>query len=68
MDTVTVSSKYQIVIPKEVREAMSIRPGQKFRVIPSGDLIRLVPDKPITAMRGRFKGIDTTVEREEDRS
>ncbi len=67
METVTVSSKYQIVIPKEVREAMGIRPGQKLRVVPTGEQIRLVPDKPISAYRGILRGMDTHIEREEDR-
>jgi AbrB family looped-hinge helix DNA binding protein len=67
METVTVSPKFQIVIPRAVREAMGIRAGQKIRVIPIGNRIELVVVKPIKSMRGMFKGIDTTVPREKDR-
>ena len=67
METVKVSSKYQIVIPKEVREAMGIKPGQALRVVPSAGCIRLVPDKPMHEYRGILQGMDTRIEREEDR-
>jgi AbrB family looped-hinge helix DNA binding protein len=67
MDTVTVSSKYQIVIPQNVREPMGIRPGQKVRVMRYEDRIEVIPVRPIEEMRGFLKGIDTTVEREADR-
>ncbi|HUR81136.1 MAG TPA: AbrB/MazE/SpoVT family DNA-binding domain-containing protein [Thermoanaerobaculia bacterium] len=59
-----VSPKYQVVIPKEVREGMSIKPGQEMQVIRSGNLIILVPDKPLSAYRGILKGIPTTGFRE----
>lgn len=67
MDTVTVSSKYQIVIPQNVREPMGIRPGQKVRVMRYEDRIEVIPVRPIEEMRGFLKGIETTVEREPDR-
>lgn len=67
MNAVKISPKYQVVIPREVRESMRIRPGEKFYVIQYGDRIELVPVKPAKKMRGFLKGIDTTVEREEDR-
>ena len=67
METVTVSPKYQIVIPRAVRDAFDIRPGQKVQVIRYGDRIELIPLKPIQEMRGSLKGIDTMVEREPDR-
>ncbi|HJT15827.1 MAG TPA: AbrB/MazE/SpoVT family DNA-binding domain-containing protein [Thermoanaerobaculia bacterium] len=54
-----VSSKYQIVIPKEVRERMKIRAGQEFQILEKGDHIVLVPDRPISALRGFAKGIRT---------
>ena len=66
-DTVTVSPKFQVVIPKSVREAMAIRPGQKIRVFEYGDRIELVPVRPARKLRGFVKGIDTTVPRDEDR-
>lgn len=59
-----VSSKYQVVIPKEVRARTAIRPGQEFQVIAKGGVITLVPDKPIGAMRGFVRGIRTTGFRE----
>lgn len=67
METVTVSPKYQVVIPRKVRESLDIRPGQKVQVIIHGGRIELIPLKPIKEMRGFLRGIDTTVEREEDR-
>lgn len=67
METVTVSSKYQIVIPKSVREAMNIKPGQKLTIVSSEHMIGLIPDKPMSAYRGLFPGLDTHIEREEDR-
>ena len=59
-----VSSKYQIVIPKDVRTRVDIRPGQEFQVIAKGGVITLVPDKPIGAMRGFVRGMKTTGFRE----
>jgi AbrB family looped-hinge helix DNA binding protein len=67
MTIVTVSPKFQVVIPSDVRTALGIRPGQKLQVLALGDQIRLVPVKPIKALRGFVKGIDTTVKRERDR-
>ena len=67
MDTVTVSPKYQVVIPKAVRESMHVRPGQKVRVFAYGDRIELVPIRKMRELRGFLKGIDTTVPRDEGR-
>jgi AbrB family looped-hinge helix DNA binding protein len=67
MEAVTVSSKYQIVIPKEIREAMGIKPGDKIRIFRYNGRLELVPVRDIRKMRGWLKGLDTTVEREEDR-
>ena len=67
MDTVTVSPKYQIVIPRAIRESLKIRPGQKVKVILYGEGVAIIPVKPIKEMRGFLRGIDTTVEREPDR-
>ncbi len=66
MKTVTVSPKYQVVIPREVRETLSIKPGEKMQVINYANRIELVPVKKIKTMRGFLKGIDTTVVREKD--
>ena len=67
MDTVTVSPKYQVVIPKGLRESMKIRPGQKMRVIGYEDRIEMVPVRRMRQMRGFLKGIDTSVPRDGDR-
>ncbi|MEA2237845.1 MAG: hypothetical protein QOC81_2569 [Thermoanaerobaculia bacterium] len=64
-----VSSKYQIVIPKDVRDQLGIRPGDEFQIVAKGGLITLVPEKPIAVMRGFVRGIRTSGFREkEDRS
>jgi AbrB family looped-hinge helix DNA binding protein len=65
--TVTVSPKYQVVIPREVRESMSLKPDEKMQVINYADRIELVSVRKIKDMRGFLKGIDTTVEREKNR-
>jgi len=67
MQTVTVSPKYQVVIPKAVREALHLRPGQKMLVIEYDGRIELVPEQDIKELRGFVKGINTEFEREEDR-
>jgi AbrB family looped-hinge helix DNA binding protein len=64
MSQTKVSSKYQVVIPKDVRTRAGVRVGQKFQVIAKGDIITLVPDKPISSMRGFVRGIRTTGFRE----
>ena len=66
MARVTVSSKYQVVIPKEVREKMKIRPGHKVEIFIYNCQIEFIPVRPIKEMRGFLKGIDSTVEREEE--
>ena len=67
MTTVTVSPKFQVVIPKEVRESMGIFSGQKIQVLTFRNRIELVPIKPMKMMRGFLKGIDTEVNRDKDR-
>ncbi len=67
MDAVIVSSKFQIVIPKEIRESMGIVSGQKIQMIAYRNRIELIPIKPISQMRAFLKGIDTEVVREDDR-
>ncbi|MBI1294904.1 AbrB/MazE/SpoVT family DNA-binding domain-containing protein [bacterium] len=67
METVTVSPKYQIVIPRRVREALGIEPGQKVQVIAYQNRIELVPVRSARSLRGFLKGIDPSVEREADR-
>ena len=67
MTTVTVSPKFQVVIPKDIRNRMELKPGQKFQVLNYGDRIEFVPIKNIKKLKGFLKGIDTTIEREKDR-
>jgi len=67
METVTVSPKFQVVIPRAVRDSLGIRPGQKVQVILYENRIELVPLKPIRKARGFLKGIDTSIQRETDR-
>jgi len=67
MYTITVSSKYQIVIPAEIRRALGIKPGEKLHAIEYRGRIELVPVRPARAARGSLRGIDTDVPREADR-
>ena len=67
MSTITVSSKYQIVIPSKIREALGIKPGEKLHAIEYRGRIELVPVRPARAARGSLKGIDTRVPRDADR-
>ena len=67
MQSVTVSPKYQVVIPKTVRDSLNLRPGQKMQVIEYVGRIELVPERDIKELRGFVKGINTEFKREEDR-
>ena len=67
MKAVTVSSKFQVVIPREVRESMDLQPGTRVQVLQYENRIELIPLKEPKAMRGFIKGTDTAVPREEDR-
>jgi AbrB family looped-hinge helix DNA binding protein len=67
MTTSKIPPKYQVVIPKSVREALELKPGQIVQVIVHGDRIEMIPARPITEMRGFLAGIDTAVERQPDR-
>ena len=67
MSVVLLSPKYQVVIPKLVREALNLQPGQRMQVIQYQNRIELVPLRPIKSARGFLRGIDTAVEREDDR-
>ena len=66
MDAVTVSPKYQVVIPKKVRQALNIQPGQKMQVIEYGNHIVMIPVRPIQEARGSLPGIDTDPLREKE--
>ncbi|MEM1246752.1 MAG: AbrB/MazE/SpoVT family DNA-binding domain-containing protein [Acidobacteriota bacterium] len=68
MSTVTVSPKFQIVVPLEIRKALGLKPGQKIKVIQLGDRVELIPVRPLSDTRGLLRGIDTEVDRETDPS
>ena len=67
METVTISPRFQVVIPKAIREELGLLPGQKLQAIVYGERIELIPVRPIKEMRGFLKGIETTIDREADR-
>lgn len=65
MEAVTISSKYQVVIPREVRKQFNLKPGQKIMFIPYNGTLRVVVVPPIKKARGMLKGIGTENIREE---
>ena len=67
MYAVTLSQKFQVVIPLPVRRNMGLRSGQKMQVVEHEGRIELIPDRDITELKGFLKGINTAFEREEDR-
>jgi len=67
MNSVTISPKYQIVIPQKIRKALQLSPGQKVQVLSYGNRIELIPERKISDMRGFLKGINTEFSREDDR-
>lgn len=66
MDTVTISSKYQMIIPRAIREKWGIKPGQKVRLIVYGNRLEVVKVRDIKEMRGFLKGMSSNIEREEE--
>jgi AbrB family looped-hinge helix DNA binding protein len=66
MEPTTISSKYQVVIPREVREKFNLKPGQKLLFIPYKNTLRVVIVPPIEQARGMFKGLDAENLREEE--
>jgi AbrB family looped-hinge helix DNA binding protein len=68
METVTLSPKFQIVIPKALRDHLKLSPGQKIHALVFEDRIELIPLRPIKKMRGFLRGVDTSIAREEDRT
>jgi AbrB family looped-hinge helix DNA binding protein len=67
MDTVTISPKFQVVIPREIRERLALAPGQKLRALAYENRVEFIPVRPMKRMRGFLRGLDTTVRRERDR-
>jgi AbrB family looped-hinge helix DNA binding protein len=67
METVTLSAKFQVVIPQAVREALRLTGGEKLRVISYADRVEFIPVRPMKQMRGYLRGMDTTLTRDPDR-
>ena len=67
MSTVRVSPKFQVVIPKDIREAVGLKVGEILQIIQYGSRIELIPVKTMKTMKGFLKGMDTTFTRENDR-
>lgn len=67
MNTVVISPKFQIVIPRTIRESLGLSPGTKVQVLQYENRIEFIPQKKMRKMRGFLKGMDTTVARDNDR-
>jgi AbrB family looped-hinge helix DNA binding protein len=67
MLTVKVSPKYQVVIPRAVRDSLRLKPGQRMQVVEYDGRIELIPERDIRELRGLLKGINTEFKREKDR-
>ena len=67
MDVVTISPKYQVVIPKAVRERLQLEPGQRIQTLVYGDRVELIPLRTARSLRGFVRGIDVQVDRDADR-
>jgi AbrB family looped-hinge helix DNA binding protein len=65
MEAVTISSKYQVVIPREIREQFDLKPGQKVVFLPHKKTLRVIIVPPIEEAEGFLEGIDTNIDREE---
>ena len=63
----TISPKYQVVIPRELRENLNLKPGEKVEFLQYENRIEMIPVRNIKQMRGFLRGLNTTVEREKDR-
>jgi len=67
MNTVTLSTKFQVVIPKEVRDRIGIKAGSRLEVVSYGNRIELIPVVPVHKLRGFLKGVNTDIHRDKDR-
>jgi AbrB family looped-hinge helix DNA binding protein len=67
METVLVSQKFQVVIPRAIRQALGIEPGQRLQAFHYGDRVELVPLRPLAQARGFLAGLDSHIDREADR-
>ena len=68
METVSLSPKFQVVIPRRIREALGLRPGQKMQALQYGDRVEFIPLVPLAMARGMLKGLATDIERDGDRT
>ena len=68
MMTIIISPKFQVVIPKAIRDLLGLRPGQKIQAIAYENRIELIPVRRMKDMRGFLRGLDTTVDRDPDRA
>lgn len=66
MSTATISPKYQVIIPKDIRKKLHLKSGQKMTVITKGGVIYFIPEKPLSFFRGFLKGMDTKDIREDE--
>ena len=67
METVKLSTKFQVVIPQSIREALNLEAGETLRVFRHNERVEFIPVNSMREMRGFLKGMDTTIEREDDR-
>jgi len=67
LQTVKISPKYQVVIPKEVRNSLNLKPGQRVQIIQYENRIEIIPYQNISEMKGFLKGINTEINREDER-
>lgn len=67
MLSVKVSPKYQVVIPKEIRESLKLIPGQQMQVVQYENRIEFIPERDIEELEGFLKGMNTSFKREADR-
>ena len=67
MSTVTLSSNFEVLIPEDIRRALHLTPGEELHVLPYDGRVELIPVRSARSMRGFLRGMDTTIERDEDR-
>lgn len=67
VDVVTISPKFQVVIPRDIRERLALEPGQKVQALAYDNRIEFIPVRTLESMRGFLHGIDTSVRRDRDR-
>ncbi|HOB03312.1 MAG TPA: AbrB/MazE/SpoVT family DNA-binding domain-containing protein [Casimicrobium huifangae] len=67
MNALTLSPKFQVVVPKEIREAMKLKAGMPMQVVQYGERIEFIPVRPMRQARGMLRGMATDVERDDDR-